>query len=115
MKTLCTSCDVSGKEKRIGTGYTLESCKQACIADDSCLAIDFGKNGRFGECYFNYEQNTKYGSHSNFDAWTKGEFTTMHVNRAEAEVGGKFFFHVLVLRIIRIRAKIIEYFMKFLI
>ena len=39
----------------------------------------------------------------------------MHVNHAEAEVGGKFFFHVLVLRIIRIREKIIEYFMKFLI
>jgi len=68
---LCTSCDISGRERRVATGLTLEQCKSICLNDSTCLGIDFGKNSRAGECYFNFEQNINFGSHGNFDAWSK--------------------------------------------
>lgn len=87
MVPLCTSCDVKGHEKRIGKDYTLEQCKERCIADYSCTAIDFGKNGRSGECYFNYEYQYSYKSHSKFDAWSKIQCTEVtYNNHAEAGV-----------------------------
>ena len=74
MQRLCTSCDISGKEEKIGTGYSLVQCKSECLNDAKCLGIDFGKGKRDGECYFNYDEYVGYGSHENFDAWTKTTF-----------------------------------------
>ena len=71
MEYLCTSCDIKGSERRVGKGFTLEQCKSKCIDDSSCLGIDFGKNKRAGECYFNTKQNVNYKSHGNFDGWRK--------------------------------------------
>jgi len=71
MLNLCTSCDISGRERRVATGLTLEQCKSICLDNSTCLGIDFGKNSRAGECYFNFEQNINFGSHGNFDAWSK--------------------------------------------
>ena len=71
MLNLCTSCDISGRERRVATGLTLERCKSICLNDSTCLGIDFGKNSRAGECYFNFEQNINYESHGNFNAWSK--------------------------------------------
>ena len=68
---LCTSCDISGKESRIGQKYTLVQCKTQCLNDTNCLGIDFGKGDRGGECFFNYEQNDDFGNHKNFDGWKK--------------------------------------------
>merc|ERR1719394_1996936 len=48
-KKLCTSCDYKGSEKKVGK-MSLEDCKQSCIADEKCQAIDFGKGGRANEC-----------------------------------------------------------------
>eukprot|EP00493_Phyllostaurus_siculus_P010199 UN10337 len=41
------------------------------LQDASCLGIDFGKNGRSGECFFSTGQATVHESHSDFDAWKK--------------------------------------------
>ena len=71
MEPLCTSCDISGKEEKIGTGMTLEECKLECLDDSNCQGIDFGKDKRYGECYFNYEEGASFGDHENFDAWSK--------------------------------------------
>ena len=71
MKPLCTSCDISGKEEKIGTGMTLEDCKFECMEDPICYGIDFGKDKRKGECYFNYEEDVRFGDHNNFVAWSK--------------------------------------------
>ena len=71
MEPLCTSCDISGKEEKIGTGMTLEECKLECLDDPNCQGIDFGKDKRNGECYFNYEEGASFGDHENFDAWSK--------------------------------------------
>ena len=71
MIPLCESCDISGKEKKIGSRYTLEECKSECSKDDACLGIDFGKGKRSGECYFNYDQGDDSSSHQDFDAWSK--------------------------------------------
>ena len=49
MVPLCTSCDISGGERRVyGTGLTLEQCKSKCLDDTTCLGIDFGKYSRTG-------------------------------------------------------------------
>ena len=71
MTALCTDCHILGEEGRIGSGYTLQKCKNACLNDTTCLGIDFGKNGRDGECYFNYDQNEDFVDHADFDAWRK--------------------------------------------
>ena len=71
MLSLCTSCDISGRESSAGTGLTLETCKSKCLDDSTCLGIDFGKGSRAGQCYFNHEQNVRYGSHGGFDGWSK--------------------------------------------
>ena len=71
MIPLCESCDISGKEKKIGSRYTLEECKSECSKDADCLGIDFGKGKRSGECYFNYDQGDESSSHQDFDAWSK--------------------------------------------
>ena len=68
---LCESCDMSGKEKRLGSGLTLDECKLKCIDDDACLGIDFGKAARTGKCYGNYDQNDDYKDNANYDAWYK--------------------------------------------
>ena len=75
MVPLCTSCDISGGERRVyGTGLTLEQCKSKCLDDTTCLGIDFGKYSRTGQCYINYEQNVDYGSHGSFDGWSKSNY-----------------------------------------
>ena len=72
MLSLCTLCDISGAERKIGTGYALEQCQNECLEDTTCLGIDFGENGgRSGECYFNFDQNEKFQQHTNFKAWSK--------------------------------------------
>ena len=71
MEPLCTSCDISGKEEKMGTGMTVEECKLECMDDPNCFGIDFGKDKREGECYFNYEEDVGFGDHDNFDAWRK--------------------------------------------
>lgn len=70
MRPSCTSCDMQGPETRIGMGYTLQECMEACLQRSDCHAIDFGKNGRAGECYVN-DGGTKGGGHNNFDGWAK--------------------------------------------
>ena len=71
MVPLCPSCDISGRETRFGAGLTLEECKSGCLNNSTCLGIDFGINGREGECFFNEEQNVNFESHENFDGWSK--------------------------------------------
>merc|ERR1719300_4433 len=71
MEKLCDNCDISGSEVSKGSGYTLSSCQNECLQDPSCLGIDFGKNGRLGECFFNTGQATSHGSNSDFDGWRK--------------------------------------------
>ena len=71
MSALCTDCDIVGKERKIGAGYTLEKCKDACRKDATCLGIDFGKKKRSGECYFNYDQSKSFQENHSFDAWSK--------------------------------------------
>ena len=71
MEPLCTYCDIPGKEKKIGTGMTLGDCKLKCVDDPNCKSIEFGKGGRDGECYFNYERGSYIKDHDHFDAWGK--------------------------------------------
>jgi len=65
----CSSCDLKGKETRIGKGWTLSACESACIKNKACKGIDFGKNGRKGDCFINTGQATAYGHHANFDGY----------------------------------------------
>ena len=71
MVYLCTSCDISGSERRVGKRLTLEQCKSKCLDDSTCQGIDFGKHSRAGECYFNLKQIVDFGSHGSFDGWSK--------------------------------------------
>merc|ERR1719454_2119956 len=66
---LCQNCDITGSEKKIGV-MDLEKCEKACLADKECKGYDYGKNGREGECYLNYDQGTDTVGHGSFDAWT---------------------------------------------
>ena len=70
MVSLCTSCDIAGTESFIDY-LDLEQCKSKCLDDVTCLGIDFGKGRRDRQCYHNFAQNVKFGSHSYFDAWIK--------------------------------------------
>ena len=82
MVPLCPSCDILGRETRFGAGLTLEECKSGCLNNSTCLGIDFGINGREGECFFNEEQNVNFESHENFDGWSKstncGNYNSYH-------------------------------------
>ena len=75
MEPLCRSCEIRGREARKGTGYTLRQCKSECEFDPDCLGIDFGKDHRANECWFNYEPSSiyKYDQDPNFDAWIKSK------------------------------------------
>jgi hypothetical protein len=50
---LCTGCEYSGAETKQAGTRTLQQCQDPCIADSGCLAIDYGKDGRAGDCYQN--------------------------------------------------------------
>ena len=82
MQPLCESCDMSGREKQVASGLTLEECKLKCMNDNTCLGIDFGKGHRSGACYFNYQQNTRYTRSAYYNAYRKdpkcGKFLTYH-------------------------------------
>merc|ERR1712216_728044 len=39
----CSSCDLKGKETRIGKGWTLSACESACIKNKACKGIDSGR------------------------------------------------------------------------
>jgi len=71
MCPLCTSCDISGSETMAGSGLSLDQCKSKCLDNASCRGIDFGKGGRAGQCYLNLGQNVNFGSHSDFDGYSK--------------------------------------------
>ena len=75
MEYLCRSCEIRGKEARIGTGYALRQCKSECEFDPECLGIDFGKYHRANEYWFNYEASSiyKYNKDPNFDSWIKSK------------------------------------------
>ena len=48
---------------------TLQQCKKQCEERSDCTAIDYGKNGRNQECYFNYGGKTDYNDNDDFDAY----------------------------------------------
>jgi hypothetical protein len=72
MTSVCESCDMSGPEKKLGTGFTLQQCKDRCLERNDCHGMDFGKNGQAGECYINIDESTQGGTHhASFDGWIK--------------------------------------------
>ena len=64
----CTSCDIDSDPSEESAGImTLEECKQSCVEDEECTAIDYGSNDQ--SCYLNYGGLTSY-KQSDFDAYT---------------------------------------------
>ena len=71
MLPLCTSCEISGKETRIGSDLSIGQCKAKCLQDKTCIGIDFNNDN--GKCYFNHDQHVRvsFDADGKFDAWTK--------------------------------------------
>ena len=56
--------------KEVNKGkMTLEQCKDACRNDEACTAIDYGKNSRAQDCFFNYGGKVTYVEHNDFNAY----------------------------------------------
>ena len=68
---LCKSCDYEGAEKKVASGVSLQKCMSLCVENKECTAIDFGKNGRKGECFVNTGTVKKHKAHGDFDAYVK--------------------------------------------
>ena len=65
----CTSCNME-QTKEVNKGkMTLEQCKDACRNDEACTAIDYGKNSRAQDCFFNYGGKVTYVEHNDFNAY----------------------------------------------
>jgi len=89
MSQLCTSCDISSgyKEKKISQSLTAEQCQNACLLDDECFSIDFGKGDREGICIFNLEDSRSSKPNGNWDGYIK-EACSEPEDDGSAEHGG---------------------------
>ena len=62
----CNFCEIRGRERKAGSGWSLEHCQSECLKHNHCLGIDIGN---FGECYHNYDDVRVVGTKGS--AWFK--------------------------------------------
>lgn len=66
---LCTSCTVeSSPIQRYVGKMTLMRCKQTCITEHQCTAIDYGKGTRNQECFLKYGGKRSHSPFPTLDA-----------------------------------------------
>lgn len=71
MEKLCDSCEINAPERWVSASYSFTQCRDACLADSTCWAIDVGKNSRSGNCWFHEEQTTSRKGASDFNGYIK--------------------------------------------
>ena len=95
---MCENCDIKGREKKAGSGYSLDDCKLACQIDPDCQGIDFGKGGRRGQCWLNYDHPLDMGTKDEYGLYIhledvvteNGDFDSYIKN---PEICGTSYFH----------------------
>ena len=70
MEVYCEKCDYTDYNEVMKGSMSLQECKDSCLADITCTAIDYPNTGG-DQCYHNYQVELAYSNAESFDSWIK--------------------------------------------